>query len=214
MGFEHPKQYLKIANQYVIDHATATFCSSEYIHKIIVCLNPLDIDQYFAKTQLSQNPKVISCLGGVSRADSVWKAMKNIQASADSDDWVFIHDACRPCFGQVELDRLMKLKDDRVGGILALPASDALKRADSSQCVQSTVQRQNLWRALTPQIFRYNCLFNALEMSIDKEDEIEDEAMAMQLAGYSVPLIRGEASNIKLTYPTDLLFAESYLRLV
>jgi 2-C-methyl-D-erythritol 4-phosphate cytidylyltransferase len=144
--------------------------------------------------------------GGKERADSVLNALLHLHANgADDNDWVLVHDAARPNLARSDLDNLLcELKDDPVGGLLAVPAKDTLKRADASGRVVETVDRSLIWQAYTPQMFRLGALHRALADSLVSNVSITDEASAIEWAGQSPRLIEGRADNIKVTRPEDL----------
>jgi 2-C-methyl-D-erythritol 4-phosphate cytidylyltransferase len=139
--------------------------------------------------------------------------LRALQDRAAPDDWILVHDAARPCLSATDLDRLLtELEDDPVGGLLAAPVVDTLKRADEGGRVSQTVAREKLWRALTPQMFRYVVLQRALESARTKGVAVTDEAQAVEALGMQPRLVAGDADNIKITLPEDLLRAERILR--
>jgi len=128
-----------------------------------------------------------------------------------NEDWVMVHDAARPCLSKELLKKLMdELSDDEIGGLLAVPLSDTLKRGDTNNRVQKTEPRKDLWQAQTPQMFRYKLLLDAL----CKPDSITmtDDASAVEALDLCPKLVLGDVSNIKITYPKDLVLAELILR--
>lgn len=148
--------------------------------------------------------------GGPTRACSVFNALIAVRDQVDEDDWVLVHDAARPCLSSAEIDRLFgALSDDDVGGLLALPVADTLKRADEQDRVVATAPREGLWRALTPQMFRYRLLVEALHRT--QADPVTDEAAAIEKLGLRPRLVVGAATNIKVTYADDLAFAQLVL---
>lgn len=145
--------------------------------------------------------------------DSVLAGLKALQTRAAPDDWVLVHDAARPCLATADLDRLVaELHDDAVGGLLAAPVVDTLKRADDSGRVAQTVARDKLWRALTPQMFRRDILQRALDGAVAQGIAVTDEAQAVEALGLRPKLVSGDADNIKITLPEDVLRAERILR--
>jgi 2-C-methyl-D-erythritol 4-phosphate cytidylyltransferase len=129
-----------------------------------------------------------------------------------ADDWVLVHDAARPCLRRRDLDRLMDtLADDPVGGLLAVPVRDTMKRADTTGRVCATEDRRGLWHALTPQMFRFEVLYSALTAARERHLAVTDEASAVEAAGLAPRLVEGRADNIKITRPEDLALAEFYL---
>jgi len=105
-----------------------------------------------------------------------------------------------------------QLADDPVGGLLAIPVRDTMKRATADRRVITTEEREGLWHALTPQMFRYGKLRHALEQALEDEALVTDEASAMELAEYEPLLVEGHADNIKVTRPEDLALATFYLQ--
>jgi 2-C-methyl-D-erythritol 4-phosphate cytidylyltransferase len=140
-------------------------------------------------------------------------ALQELSTHASDEDWVLVHDAARPCVRTEDIARLIaQLTDDPVGGLLAVPVRDTMKRASSNQRVISTETREGLWHALTPQMFRFGKLRHALEQAIEDEALVTDEASAMELAGNEPLLVEGHADNIKVTRPEDLALATFYLQ--
>jgi len=129
-------------------------------------------------------------------------------STVDPNDWMLVHDAARPCLGQVELRRLIEhAGDDEIGGILAVPVADTLKRADDEQRIAETQPRDHLWQAQTPQMFRHGMLLRALRDAT----HVTDEAGAVETLGYKAKLIEGDTRNLKVTFPSDLHIAEGIL---
>lgn len=145
---------------------------------------------------------------GSTRAATVQNALKDISRQVRRDAWVLVHDAARPCVTSVDLDCLISLAGaHHVGGLLASPVSDTLKRANAEGEVAETVPRDGMWRAQTPQMFRYETLMHALASSPD----VTDEAQAIEALGMSPLLVAGSARNIKITLPEDVELAAYYL---
>ena len=121
-----------------------------------------------------------------------------------------MHDAARPCIETELVEQFLdEVGDDQVGGLLAMPLADTLKRADENQRVSETIPRTSLWRAQTPQMFRYDLLRRGLE----KKPAATDESEAVESIGYSAPrLVQGESTNIKVTFAEDLEIAELILQ--
>ena len=139
------------------------------------------------------------------------KAAREISSIAEND-WVLVHDAARPCLSGPQLDRLMDdLAEDEVGGLLAVPVADTLKRSNDNGCsrVWRTESRENLWQAQTPQMFRYRLLVEALDRS--GASAVTDDAGAIEALGLHPRLVPGDARNLKVTYPQDLVLAEMIL---
>jgi len=155
--------------------------------------------------------KVLDTLGGATRSASVLAALRALAEEADSGDWVLVHDAARPCLHPADLDRLVAdVTQHGVGGLLAAPVTDTIKRA-ADGLVVATIARADLWRALTPQMFPLGRLLEALAGARDAGAQSTDEAAAMELAGYRPRLVQGRADNIKVTVPEDLRLAATIL---
>jgi len=208
-GAEMPKQYLPLAGRPLIHHTLAALCRCARIDRVWVVLSPDDEWwRQYEWTSLGPKLETVFC-GGATRAQSVVNGLLAAATAAADEDWVLVHDAARPCLSQAMLTALCdELADDPVGGILAVPVADTLKRADAAQRVAATELRDGLWQAQTPQMFRYGLLSAALA----SQPGVTDEAGAIEAAGYRPKLVRGEASNLKVTYPADLRLAELILQ--
>jgi 2-C-methyl-D-erythritol 4-phosphate cytidylyltransferase len=155
---------------------------------------------------------LITVTGGGQRYHSVFNALRQLAINALEQDWVLVHDAVRPCLTRQDLDRLIAaLKDDPIGGILATPVRDTLKRGNIDGRIAETVDRTELWHALTPQMFRFEVLYTALQTALANLDLVTDEASAVERAGLHPRLIEGQGDNIKITRPEDLALAERIL---
>ena len=128
------------------------------------------------------------------------------------NDWVLVHDAVRPCISHTDIQQLMKLASEQDGGLLGRPISDTVKLADNNARVKKTIPRDGLWRAQTPQMFRYGELRQALLDARAKGLVITDEASAMEFAGFQPLMVRGSSDNIKITVPGDLELAEAFIQ--
>ena len=206
-GSEVPKQYVELAGRPLIYHALAALCACERIDRVWVILAP---DDEWWRTYdwsgLGAKLQTVFC-GGVRRAESVANGVAAC-ALAD-DDWLLVHDAARPCLSQEMLAALCdELANDPVGGLLAVPVADTLKRADAEQRVAATEGRDGLWQAQTPQMFRYGVLRKALAAGL----VLTDEAGAVEALGLRPRLVRADASNLKVTYPADLRLAQLILQ--
>lgn len=207
MQADKPKQYLPIHGQPILLHTLNVLFSYPHISQIVLAVAA--DDPYIAQLNLTQNPKIILVEGGATRADSVLNGLKAIQ-NAGTDVWVMVHDAARPCLTHGDLDKLLEINDDN-GAILAIPATDTIKRALPSQQIAHTEDRSQLWLAQTPQFFRADLLRNALIHAQQQQLAVTDEASAMELAGFRPHLVAGRSDNIKVTRPEDLALAEFYL---
>jgi len=208
IGAERPKQYLKLHGRAILQHTLDVLLSVPALSSIHVVLSP--DDAWFAELAMHAHPKlnVLHC-GGNSRAETVSNGLQALADVLDADDWILVHDAARPCLQAADVTRLIDmLQSDPVGGLLALPVADTLKRADSNGRVDATVARDGLWRAQTPQMFRYGILSQALAQP---GAEITDEASAIEALGLAPKLVMGSERNIKVTYAHDLALAEGWL---
>lgn len=211
MAADCPKQYLRIRNRYVLDITLSRVLDFAPFAGCVVALNPED--GYWSETDASKDPRVQTCAGGQERADSVLAALQALDARAADDDWVLVHDVARPCLMAEDLARLLeRLAADEVGGLLAAPVSDTIKRVPKGRDqVAATEDRSLLWRALTPQMFRYRTLCVALTRGLQSGQPITDEASAIELAGLVPRVVEGRPDNLKITVPADLALAEFIL---
>jgi 2-C-methyl-D-erythritol 4-phosphate cytidylyltransferase len=207
MGSELPKQYLPLVGQPMIYHALATLCACADIATVFVVLAPDDTQFHqYDWSVFGGKLQPLYC-GGATRAESVTNGL--MAAELEPDDWVLVHDAARPCLSQIQLARLIaEVRDDEVGGILAVPVADTLKRANAEQRIAHTENRDGLWQAQTPQMFRTGLLLQALLTA----PNVTDEASAVEAMGLYPKLVESETTNFKVTYPQDVKLAELLLR--
>jgi len=214
MKADCPKQYLYIAGKTIIEHTLMNLLEHSQVQRVIVVLDPNDV--LFAQLPIASHPCIEVVEGGQERCDSVLAGLNYL---ADDEEWVLVHDAARPCLTATDLTALLKLAEQGgiggIGGILATPVRDTMKRAvnvkvNGHNIVKKTESREHLWHALTPQFFKLNTLKKALNTAIQQKTNITDEASAMECLGEKVMLVEGCASNIKITQPEDLLLAEFY----
>ncbi|MFZ7241203.1 2-C-methyl-D-erythritol 4-phosphate cytidylyltransferase [Avibacterium avium] len=206
MQADRPKQYLTILGKTVLEHTLETLLNSSHIDRIILAVAPKD--PYLAKIDLLNHPKIHLVEGGETRAQSVLNGLNAINSSANT--WVMVHDAARPCLTQQELSALADITQTD-GAILAIPAIDTIKRSNSHQQIEKTEDRNEIWLAQTPQFFPALLLTQAIEQALTQQQNITDEASAMEFLGFKPQLIQGKTSNIKITRPEDLALAEFYL---
>ncbi len=200
-----PKQYLTLGDRTVIEHTLAVFVDRVDVEQVTVCL-PAN-DQTFQTLGIAAHAKLVVTQGGASRARSVLNGLRSINAS--SNDWVLVHDAARPCLSTSLLDELIEnLVNDEVGGILAMPAKDTLKRSDEKGQIAQTIDRAVIWQAQTPQMFRFGIMIDCLERALHDGIDITDEASALEAYSYKPRLIESDARNLKITTPEDLVLAE------
>ena len=207
MQTECPKQYLSIGNKTILEHSVAALLAHPDVQRAIVAIS--DGDLRFQQLPLVSHPQITVVEGGAERADSV---LAGLRAAGDAE-WVLVHDAARPCLHQDDLARLLALRDtSKVGGILATPVCDTMKRAEPGKtAIAHTVDRNDLWHAQTPQFFPRELLFDCLTRALNEGATITDEASALEYCGYRPQLVPGRADNIKVTRPEDLALAEFYL---
>lgn len=210
MGVDRPKQYIEINNKTILQHTIECFTGREEIEKIIVAISLTD--EYWPELEISKHEKVITASGGAERYHSVFNGLKELQDKADEDDWVLVHDAARPCLSQTAIDRLInELRGHDVGGILAMPCRDTMKRANKKSEIVDTIERESLWYAQTPQMFHYEKLYSAINNVLEKNITVTDEAMAIELSGFKPLLVKGHQENIKITHKDDLKYLKTYL---
>jgi 2-C-methyl-D-erythritol 4-phosphate cytidylyltransferase len=205
-----PKQYLRIAGRSVLEWTVEIFLRRDDVAGVVVVVAPEDGE--WQKVSVASHARVSKTIGGAERAHSVLNGLLALDGRAQSRDWVLVHDAARPCLADSDLQLLIDaLRDDEVGGILATPLSDTLKESDADGRVKRTLPREQLWRALTPQMFRFDVLRRALQRAINADEAITDEASAVEALGLRVRLIKGRADNLKITLAEDLDLAQAIL---
>jgi 2-C-methyl-D-erythritol 4-phosphate cytidylyltransferase len=206
MGSELPKQYIQLAGQPMIYHALLTLCASSDVNTVFVVLAPDDAYWHgYDWSPFGDKLQPLFC-GGETRAESVLNGL--MAAELELDDWLLVHDAARPCLSHKQLARLIEvLRDDEVGGILAVPVADTLKRADAECRIVHTENREGVWQAQTPQMFRMGLLLQALRTT----KNVTDDASAVEALGFHPKLVPGSSSNFKVTYPQDIELAELLL---
>ena len=208
MNADRPKQYLKLAGKTVLEQTLFRLIQAEVFAAIAVAVSVED--PYWPELEISSHPQIITADGGLERADSVLSALTAIRQQAADNDWVLVHDAARPCITALDIHMLINtLQDEPIGGILALPSADTLKNIQGDS-ILGTLDRRHIWRALTPQMFRYGMLKHALEAG-KGNPAITDEASALELLGLQPKIVEGRPDNIKITRPEDLSLAQFYL---
>lgn len=212
MRADRPKQYLPLLGRPILQRTLERLGSFPRLRGMLVGIAAADV---YWPTLTSSIPKLLGTYpGGAERAVTVLNGLRALAEYAQADDWVLVHDAARPCVRHADIEALLSVIAGHVdGGLLALPVSDTVKRADHNGCVEATVPRTGLWRALTPQVFRLGALTAALEKALGNGVEVTDEAAAMEFEGARPRLVHGHADNIKITLPEDLALAETCLRL-
>lgn len=211
-----PKQYLPLNGRPVLEHTVNLLLDNDNIDGLVIALQ--EDDGYWADIKVDSNKPLLRAPGGKERSDSVLSALATLSEYDGFDEdsaWVMVHDAVRPCVRQQDIARLAsEVAADSNGGLLALPVRDTMKRQAidaNSISVSETVDRENLWHALTPQYFPAKALRKALEKALAENLPITDESSAMEIAGFSPLLVIGHEDNIKITRPQDLRLASLYL---
>jgi 2-C-methyl-D-erythritol 4-phosphate cytidylyltransferase len=202
-----PKQYAMLAGRPMLWHAIRAVCVPP-VQSVFVVLAPGD--RTFASHDWSAYEGRLEPLycGGASRRDSVYNGLLATLGDMDADDWVLVHDAARPCLSRQDLERLVvECESHAVGGILALPVAETVKRSAQDH-IEKTVERAGLWLAQTPQMFRVGLLLQALRQA---RGPVTDEASAVEQLGLKPKLVQGSRENLKVTWPEDLALAEGIL---
>lgn len=206
MGTSMPKQYAQLAGKPMLQHVVDTFSSSPLISHTFVVVSANDA--YISDLPVTPRTTILKC-GGATRQASVTNGLLAMSSETEGDDWILVHDAARPGLTHDLLDKLIAfVKDDAVGGLLALPMVDTIKRSDGHGRAEMTVERSALWSAQTPQMFRHAQLLQALQQAQQQAKQITDEASAIEAMGHRPKLVEGSARNFKVTLPQDLLLAE------
>jgi 2-C-methyl-D-erythritol 4-phosphate cytidylyltransferase/2-C-methyl-D-erythritol 2,4-cyclodiphosphate synthase len=214
-----PKQYARLAGATVLEWSLSALLREPRVAGIVVAL-AADDTRWPAIAASMSGSKIETAIGGASRQESVMRGLKALESRAGADDWVMVHDAARPCLTSADLKALIdavEVREDATdaaavnGAVLASPVHDTVKRERGGIAVD-TVDRTGLWRALTPQVFGYARLTQALEDAATLGLAVTDEAQAMERLGLPARLVRGSPFNIKVTTVSDLVMAESILR--
>jgi len=190
----------------MLQHSVTAFLQHPQIEHVFVVVSR---DDEFVANELQTNPRlsVLFC-GGKSRSESVQNGLLAMQAQLDASDWVLVHDAARPGLNPILISRLIDtVGSEEVGGLLALPVVDTVKKVVGNKV--TTLSRDDLWLAQTPQMFRHSQLLAALVQG--KDQTITDEASAIEMSGLSPKLVMGHWCNTKITRPEDMKLIETYL---
>jgi 2-C-methyl-D-erythritol 4-phosphate cytidylyltransferase len=211
MAAGYPKQYMPLNGKPMLLHVLDTFATASTISHIYVVVSANDgyIDEVLSVAPHLAERVTILRNGGMSRHESVLNGLAAMHAQVEADDWVLVHDAARPGLTTALIDKLIdELHDEPAGGLLAMPIVDTLKRADADSRVDTTVSREKLWAAQTPQMFRYALLQRALTQAA----QVTDEASAIEALGLKPKLVEGSARNLKVTLAQDIALAELLLK--
>ncbi|MEH0831864.1 2-C-methyl-D-erythritol 4-phosphate cytidylyltransferase [Pectobacterium cacticida] len=205
-----PKQYLTIGNdaighKTILEHTIDALFRHSRVQRIVVVISPHDT--FFHTLNVANDPRICTVTGGAQRADSVLAGLAVVADNA----WALVHDAARPCLHQDDLSHLLAIAgQSEVGGILAAPVRDTMKRSVDG-VIDRTIERNDLWHALTPQLFPAALLKQCLRHALQDGVVVTDEASALEYCGYRPHIISGRSDNIKITRPEDLALAEFYL---
>lgn len=210
MQANRPKQYLPLAHSCIADYTLNLLHQALPDSQVLVPLHPQD--QWWPTLECAAANWLETLPGGQERADSVRHALAALTERAQDNDWVLVHDIARPCVSVDDIHHLITvLAEHPVGGLLAAPVADTMKRTQEGQHIAETVSRDGLWHALTPQMFRYGPLKQALNQAQARHQTITDEASAIEALGLSPRLVMGSRLNLKITHPEDLALAEHIL---
>lgn len=205
MGAGFPKQYLSLAGKTLAEHTLNRLLSFAPLHKVVVAVS--DNDPWWPTLAVSRHPRIHTVSGGDTRAASVRNGISTVIREGGADAWVLVHDMARPLVRLSDIQTLLDQTDTQ-GAILALPVVDTIKQANEQQGICATLDRDQIWRALTPQLFPASDLLAALQGDLTG---LTDEASAMECVGWAPALVPGHRDNIKVTVPDDLPLARFYL---
>ena len=210
VGGAVPKQYLEIAGIPVLAHSLNRLAAVQQIDAIFVGIS--ETDRHWQKLPLPPGMEVACYTGGQSRAETVWLGLQALQECASADDWVLVHDAARPCVQVKDIDALISaVVPSFEGGLLAVPVTDTIKVATQDSTTKQTMDRRMLWRAQTPQLFRFSVLYTALQAVVHDLESISDESAAVEKLGLKPLIVQSDERNIKITNSKDLQLAEFFL---
>ncbi len=210
-GAPIPKQYLPLNGKAVIEWTIERLLDFPDLYAVVVVVS--EGDTRWHSLAAANHERVRRAPGGSERCHSVLNGLLLIDDDVSDNDWVIVHDAVRPCVRVKDIEKLMNQCRHRdVGGILAMPVRDTMKRADGDTTIVETLDRSCMWHALTPQSFRYGELRSALQQALAGGLEVTDEASAMEHAGVQPLLVEGHSDNIKVTLPQDVQLAAYFLR--
>lgn len=209
-GGDTPKQYQQLLGKSVIEHTLERLLELDDA-QIVVAVS--SVDTQWQKLSVFQSPRIQTAIGGDERADSVRLALETLQGKAKQDDWVLVHDVARPCVRVQDIKNLLaQLANHKVGGVLATPVSDTLKRVLNQPDIDSTEDRSQLWAAQTPQMFRYGLLLESLQAAVEQQRQPTDESAAIEQLGYTPSVVEGSRDNIKITRLEDMAIAEAIMK--
>lgn len=212
-GADKPKQYMQLANgKTILENSLATLSQTLPKSQILLLISPKD--EYFANLNLdAYNFEVVK--GGKERRDTVLNGLQYLQkqGQAQRQDWVLVQDAARTLTSQADIENLLQqIQTSQVGGILAKPITDTVKFSADNIHSEKTLDRNNLWAAQTPQVFRFGLLFESLQNSLQQGLEITDEASCIEVSGCKPILVKSKQENFKITLQEDLNLANFILQ--
>lgn len=204
-----PKQYASLGSARVIEHSVQALLADERVSKVYVVVSEND---ELAEVLFDGNLKVaVLKKAGKERVNTVLNALNHLIENMliNDTDWILVHDAARPGLVLSDLSRLIDVASEHVaGGLLAVPMPDTLKKAETTEdgevISRTTVPREGMWAAQTPQMFRAQALSLALTECLYKGMAVTDEASAIEAMGISPLLLEGRLENMKITRPNDL----------
>jgi 2-C-methyl-D-erythritol 4-phosphate cytidylyltransferase/2-C-methyl-D-erythritol 2,4-cyclodiphosphate synthase len=212
-----PKQYAPLLGTTVLEWSLRALLAERRVHAVMVALAADDARWPSIAARLA-SPKLRTTVGGANRQDSVANGLDALAAEAAADDWILVHDAARPCLNAADLGALLDAvaqpaagAANRDGAVLAVPVVDTVKRELGDHV--ATVDRQGLWRALTPQVFAFAQLRHALKEAKLAGVEVTDEAQAVERLGLRPALVQGSPFNVKITRAQDLATAANILKM-
>lgn len=211
-GSALPKQYLELNGKTVAENALERLLAVPELTQVVVALSRED--SHFKQLKIANDSRIKTVMGGDERCHSVLNGLRYLSNIGDPLDWVLVHDVARPCVRESDVRKLIEQVNqfDVVGGILAAPVRDTMKRGNRINQIEATVDRNQLWHALTPQLFRLGSLQEAIESALQENILVTDESAAMERLGHQPLLVEGHYDNIKITHPQDLALAELFLR--
>lgn len=210
VGADRPKQYLEIHGRTILDISIGRILHHPLIHAVYLAI--AENDPYWKDSIYVDHADVVVVKGGRERCDSVLNALTQITEKAGLADWVLVHDAARPCIRETDISRLMhELEGHPVGGLLGIQAHDTMKQVSQSADVEATIDRNSLWHAQTPQMFRLGILIDAMTRAGQAGIPVTDESSAIEWAGLQPRMVQGHADNVKITLPEDIHLATHFL---
>lgn len=216
LGSNVPKQYLEIDGIPLILHSLRRLNSIPAIRKTIVVIHSDDQHWSLLEAQVKAEfgDRIETVIGGDERYQSVLNGLMGLALDAQDNDWVLVHDAVRPCVRSEDIENLISaVQEHPIGGLLGYPMDNTLKRVDENNIVLESVDRTAYWNALTPQMFRYSILKDAITSVVTDGSEVTDEASAIESVGHNPIMVSGNKDNIKITHGTDLLLANHILKM-